>query len=283
MKAVLSLLIASGVSANEVNPIEKVIQMMSDLEAKIIGEGKEAQKTYDEFAEWCEDRSKDLQFEIKTGKGNKADLEATIQKETATAEELTAKIEDLSADIAADEAELKEATAIREKEAAAFAAEEKELKEVIDMLQRAVAILEKEMAGGASMMQLKTASNLEQALEAMVQASAISTADAGKLSAFVQTQDSDEETGAPEAAAYESKSGGIVDTLNGLLDKAEGQLDAATKEETTAKNNYDLKKQSLSDEMKYANKDMDAAKKGLAESSEIKAAAEGDLGVTTRT
>merc|ERR1719389_1061476 len=34
--------------------------------------------------------------------------------------------------------------------------------------------------------------------------------------------------------------------------------------------------------MKYANKDMDAAKKGLAESSEIKAAAEGDLGVTTK-
>merc|ERR1719506_653054 len=176
----------------------------------------------------------------------------------------------------------KEATAIREKEAAAFTAEEKELMEVIDMLQRAVAILEKEMGGGASMMQLKTASNLEQALAAMVQASAISTADASKLSSFVQTQDSDEETGAPAGEVYESKSGGIVDTLNGLLDKAEGQLDAATKEETTAKNNYDLKKQSLTDEMKYANKDMDAAKKGLAESSEIKAAAEGDLGVTTK-
>merc|ERR1719506_3078519 len=176
----------------------------------------------------------------------------------------------------------KEATAIREKEAAAFTAEEKELMEVIDMLQRAVAILEKEMGGGASMMQIKTASTLEQALAAMVQASEISTADASKLSSFVQTQESDEETGAPAGEVYESKSGGIVDTLNGLLDKAQGQLDAATKEETTAKNNYDLKKQSLTDEMKYANKDMDAAKKGLAESSEIKAAAEGDLGVTTK-
>merc|ERR1719456_476292 len=95
-------------------------------------------------------------------------------------------------------------------------------------------------------------------------------------------QSDDSETGAPAGEVYESKSGGIVDTLNGLLDKAEGQLDAATTEETTAKNNYDLKKQSLTDEMKYANKDMDAAKKGLAESGEIKAAAEGDLGVTTK-
>jgi len=284
MKTAVALLCVAGVSANEVNPIEKVIQMMSDLEAKIIGEGKEAQKTYDEFAEWCEDRSKDLQFEIKTGKGNKADLEASIQKESANIDALTAKIDDLSSDIAEDEAELKKATGIREKEAAAFAAEDKELKEVIDMLQRAVAILEKEMAGGASMMQIKNANNLEQALSIMVKASAISSADANKLAALVQTQsdDTDADTGAPAAEVYESKSGGIVDTLNGLLEKAEGQLDAATKAETQAKNEYDLKKQALLDEIKYANKDMDAAKKGMAESGEIKAAAEGDLSVTTK-
>ena len=34
------------------------------LEAKVIGEGKECRETYDEFAEWCEDCSKGLQFEI---------------------------------------------------------------------------------------------------------------------------------------------------------------------------------------------------------------------------
>ena len=55
----------------------------------------------------------DLQFEIKTGKANAADLTATIQKEIAIAEELTAKIEDLAADIAVDDAELKDATAIK--------------------------------------------------------------------------------------------------------------------------------------------------------------------------
>jgi len=284
MRAVVPVLFVASAAANEVNPIEKVIQMMADLEAKIIGEGKAAQKTYDEFAEWCEDRSKDLQFEIKTGKGNSDDLQATISKESANIDELSAKIEDLSADIASDEADLKKATDLRAKEAAAFAAEEKELSQVIDMLQRAVAILEKEMGGGASMMQLKSASSLEQALSVMVRASAISSADATKLTALVQTSndDADAETGAPAAEVYESKSGGIVDTLNGLLEKAEGQLDSATKAETTAKNEFEQKKQSLLDEIKYANKDMDAAKKGLAESGESKAAAEGDLAVTSK-
>merc|ERR1719161_477830 len=257
---------------------------MSDLEQKIIGEGKEAQKVYDEFAEWCEDRSKDLGFEIKTGKAAVADLSATIEDEDAKIAAATSKIDDLSSDIASDEADLKAATKIREKEAADFAAEEKELNEVIDMLQRAIAILEKEMAGGASMMQLKSASNLEQALDVMVKASAISQADSARLTALVQTQsdDSDSDTGAPDAEVYESKSGGIVATLNGLLEKAEGQLDSATKAETSAKNKFDLLKQSLEDEIKYANKDMDETKKGLAESNEAKAAAEGDLKVTSK-
>merc|ERR1719265_874003 len=92
----VAFLVISSAAGNEVNPIEKVVQMMSDLSAKIIGEGEDAQKTYEEFAEWCEDRSKDLGFEIKTGKANVADLEATINKASAEIDALTTKIDELS-------------------------------------------------------------------------------------------------------------------------------------------------------------------------------------------
>lgn len=63
-----------------VNPIEKVVEMISDLEKKVIGEGEAAQKTYDEFAEWCEDDSRNLQYDIKTAQSEVEDLKATIQK-----------------------------------------------------------------------------------------------------------------------------------------------------------------------------------------------------------
>jgi len=277
------LLATHSVGANEVNPIEKVIQMMSDLSAKIIGEGEECQKTYETYSEWCEDRSKEVGFEIKTGKANKGDLEATIASETANADELNTKIEELVADISTDEADLKAATEIREKEHTDFAAQEKELSTVVDMLQRAIAVLEKEL-GGASMMQLKNAHSLTDALTLMVKASVISTGDASALSSFVQTtsDDDDDDMGAPDAAVYDSHSGGILDTLNGLLEKAEAQLTSATSQETSNKNNYDQLKQSLTDEIKYANKDKDDATKNLATSAETKAAAEGDLGVTTK-
>merc|ERR1719482_298167 len=120
--------------------------MISDLQAKVIGEGADAQKAYDEYAEWCEDRSTNLAFEIKTGKANVAELKATIEAETSASAALETKIEELSNDIKTDEADLDAATKIREKEAADFAAEEKELTTVIDMLERATSILEKEMA-----------------------------------------------------------------------------------------------------------------------------------------
>merc|ERR1719236_328411 len=145
--------LASSVNAGQASPIEKIIEMISDLEAKVIGEGADAQKTYDEYAEFCEDRSTKLGFEIKTGKASVAELTATIEEETSTSAALETKIEELSNDIKTDEADLDAATKIRAKEASDFAAEEKELTEVISMLERATSILSKEMAkSGASAM-----------------------------------------------------------------------------------------------------------------------------------
>merc|ERR1719506_2874977 len=118
--------------------------MISELQGKVQAEGADAQKVYDEFSEFCEDRSKQLGFEIKTGKQGKKDLEATIANEAAKAESLNAKIEELASGISVDEADLKAATEIRAKENAAFVAEEKELVDVIGTLERAIGILEKE-------------------------------------------------------------------------------------------------------------------------------------------
>merc|ERR1719172_38114 len=118
----------------------------------------------------------------------------------------------------------------------------------------------------------------------MVQASVMSSADANRLTALVQSNDgdSDSDMGAPAAAVYEGHSDGIIGTLEGLTEKADGQLEKARKAESTALQNYQMLKQSLTDEIKFANKDMDAAKKNLAASQEAKAAATGDLEVTSK-
>jgi len=271
--------------ANQVSPITKVLQLMSDMQTKIIGEGEAAHATYAEFAEMCEERSKNLQFEIKTGKAEVADLKASIDEEIAMAASLDTKVEELTSSIAADEADLEAATKIRAKENADFVAEEKELSEVIDSLQRAIGILEKEMAKhGASMMQIKNAGNLAKTLQVLVDASTLSSADAKGIAALVQTQQSsdDGETGAPDPAVYKGQSGGIIDTLGDLLEKAEGQLNELRNKETAALHEYESLKQSLEDKIKYETKELAEAKTGIAASNEKKATAEGDLEVTTK-
>merc|ERR1719191_950676 len=108
------------------------------------------------------------------------------------------------------------------------------------------------------------------ALGAMVQASMLSSSDASRLTALVQNKaESDEDdTGAPDPAAYKGHSDGIIGTLEDLLEKAEAQLEAAQKTEATNANNFAMLKQSLEDEIKYADKELADAKKGLATSEE---------------
>merc|ERR1719160_2073999 len=75
---------ASALSfAGGVSPIEKIIEMMSDLQQKIIKEGEAAQKVFAEFNEWCEEENRNLGFEIKTAKAQVSDLQAVIEKATS--------------------------------------------------------------------------------------------------------------------------------------------------------------------------------------------------------
>jgi len=59
--AALSLSGAAGAKLDvgvQVNPIQKVVQLLSELEAKIMKEGEMEEKAYKEFFEWCDDAAK---------------------------------------------------------------------------------------------------------------------------------------------------------------------------------------------------------------------------------
>merc|ERR1719429_680730 len=105
----------------------------------------------------------------------------------------------------------------------------------------------------------------------------IGTSEAARLTSLVQDAqrarqaDEEQSPGAPAAAVYESQSGGIVDTLQDLREKADSQLADTRKKETTARHNFEMLKQSLESEGNNAAEDMEGAKKAIAESSEKKA------------
>jgi chromosome segregation ATPase len=284
---IVLLAFAPAAVAEEMNPLSKVLDLMADLTAKITKEGEEEAKAFHDYLEWCDEAAANLHYEIKTGVKKKEELEATISKCDADIEACSVKIEDLSAAIAADEEELKKATSIRKEEQATFEASEKELVDAIDTLDRAVAILQREMSKSpASFSQVDT-TNLDSVLKGLtvvINAAAFSSQDKEKLTALVQQNSAsdDEEPGAPAAAVYKTHSTSIFDVLEDMKEKAESQLDELRKAESNSKHQYSMLKQSLEDEIEADTKDMDEEKSLKAATEETKATATGDLAETVK-
>merc|ERR1719316_2666648 len=185
MKAVCIIVVAllaapAAADQQQSNPLGKVFELMSALEAKIVKEGEAEAKAFKEFFEWCDSASQNLNNDIKVGKKSKEKLTAKIGELTSDIEVATAKIEELAAAISTNEGELKDATAIRNKEAADFAASEKELVATVDTLDRAVSILSTEMAKNpAALTQIDTSNmaSLVQSLSAVVDAAGFTNTD----------------------------------------------------------------------------------------------------------
>jgi len=276
-----------AVTYGAANPMNKVFELMDDCESKIKADGVAEAKAYKEYFDWCDETAKNAGFDIKTAASAKEKLEAKIGKLTSDIGVSTQKVEDLAAAIAANDADLKAASGVREKEAADFSAAEAELADGLDTLGRAIGILEREMAKSpASFAQIDTSSlnKMIQAVSTVMDAAGMTGSDKGKLTALLQSQDSDDddETGAPAAATYESNSGGIVDVLNGMKEKAEGELSDLRKAEGNARANFNMLKGSLEGKIGADTKDLDEEKSAIAEATQAKAGAEGDLSMTTK-
>merc|ERR1719265_1497661 len=122
------------------------------------------------------------------------------------------------------------------------------------------------------------------AVSAVIDAASFLGADKEKIVALVQSQQGsdDEELGAPAAATYKTHSTNILEVLEDMKEKAEEQLSSLRKAETQAKQNYNMLRQSLEDQLAADNKDMAAEKSSKASNEETKAVAEGDLATTVK-
>eukprot|EP00397_Hematodinium_sp_SG-2012_P021896 GEMP01022652.1.p1 GENE.GEMP01022652.1~~GEMP01022652.1.p1 ORF type:complete len:667 (+),score=258.70 GEMP01022652.1:157-2157(+) len=264
-------------AATEANPIGQVLALIQKLYDTVVDDGEKEQKQYETFAVWCEDQAKEHQFEIKTLSAQAADLKATIEKASADVDVANARIGDLTQAIAANDGDLGAATSIRAKEHATFKKEEKELVESVDSLNRAQSVLSKHLNKQASFVQLPQFEELAASLSVIVDSGLFSTNDKDKLNAFLQAHDD-----SAQAQASESHSGGILDTLADLQEKAESILEDARKTEMHARHNFELLAQSLKDELKVQKDAVSNAKKQLEATGEVKAVAQGDLSSTTK-
>jgi len=261
--------------------------MLDDLTAKIKKDASDEAKAYDEYYDWCNEVTGEKLHAIKLDKERKDKLVADIEKYFAEIEQSGAAISEEAKAIAQAIKEGKNAKDLREKQHADFMAAEKELVESIDMLSRAITVLEKELKKGSAAAAFTQIINARmpqvlQVLQTVMGAASFSSADKSKMLALVEAQQGSDEEAAPSAAVYSTKSGSIIDVLSDMKDKAEAQLEGLRKGEQQARYVFNqlvaaLKAQKKADEKDLANEKVDKS-----EATEDKADAEKDLSGTRK-
>lgn len=238
-------------------------------------DGVAAAQAYDNYTKFCTRGKRDLGYDIQDGEKTVEELTAAIAKASSDIDVSATKLEELAATVTKNEADLKAAQELRAKEKAEHVTAKGELTEATDMLGRAIKTLSEKLAGSSLLQQQveeKTGSLLE-ALGAVVDAAAFTTDEKHSLMAFVESATKQ----APEVAAYEPKSGGILSVLEDMKSKARENLNTLVSEDKKAQHSFAMLQQSLQMQIAADKKEIEQTKAVKAEASESKATAEGDL------
>merc|ERR1719324_1031060 len=83
--------------------------------------------------------------------------------------------------------------------------------------------------------------------------------------------------------AYESKSGGIIQTVKDMQAKAEAELSELRKKEMADAHQFKMVESGLTSEIEHGNEKLGTATKAKAAAAEAQSSAEGDLAATTKT
>jgi len=265
----ISLLALGAVaSASKVTPVQKVLQMMGEMVAKGEKGMEQEQKIMAAYTEWVSDENTRLSQNIETAKNEIEKLTAFITKTDNDVAVLGSEIAELDDLIQQKEAELADATKIREAENAEYVVQQADLAESVDALQRAIDTLKSENYDRPqAMMLLQKMATAKPALRSV-------------LAAFLAMKS--HEPGAPDVAAYEFQSNGIVEMLEGLLDKFEKELGEVESAETNKVQNYEMNKQQLTDLISYSNKNRDEKSVSKADLTAKSGEAKGDLAATQK-
>merc|ERR1719473_304150 len=140
-------------SANEVSPVEKVITLLEDLKTETEDEGKAEAETYDTFACFCKDTTKEKSDAIKEEQDNIDEFAATLEEQTGISNAKAHETKELEELIGTLDKDMIDITARREKEQAKYEATAADLNKANTQLETAIADMQ---AGkGASFLSVK--------------------------------------------------------------------------------------------------------------------------------
>mmetsp|Transcript_80144 Transcript_80144/g.151392 ORF Transcript_80144/g.151392 Transcript_80144/m.151392 type:complete len:729 (-) Transcript_80144:66-2252(-) len=234
------------------NPIRKVVSMLQAMQKKVSAEGVTETELYDKFMCYCKNSNGDLAKSISLAEAKVPEVGSAISEAEAKLAQTKEGLKQAQVDRSAAEDSMAKAKALREKEAADFAKVESELSTNIAALGKAIAALEKGMAG--AFIQSAAAVPLRRLV---VDREELSDFDRQMISSFLDA-----------TQGYVPQSGQITGILKQLKDTMSAELETATASESSSIASFE--------ELMAAKK---KEKASLTKAIEIKTEQIGELGV----
>jgi uncharacterized coiled-coil DUF342 family protein len=235
--------------------VNKVTDMLQNLQLQVIAEGEKEAQTYDKFACFCKDMTKEKTKAIKKGKDDKAELSATIEKLSKERDDLDTKIGELNDDIDAANKAMAKLQAESDEALALYEKNEADLTGAVFGVTEAIKVL-KSSNKGSSLLQFQSASKTVQTAIMLADALGLRSAkSAGQI--FLQT---DEEPPEVEMENYKFHSSGIIDTLEKLSAEFEAKKQEVDADEVKRVQEFNMKKQANTDLVKAKTLEMEESK-----------------------
>jgi len=281
----LSLFAFASAEGSKGSAVQKVIELLDELKGKVQADLDAESKAFSEYSTFCDDTVAEKTNAIKVAARQIEDLQATIEDSEATIGTLTNEISDLGNVISDKNQELHGATAHREEANAVFVQGEAELVKSVDMIARGTEALKEGQSFAQGRMGNKHWAKIVNVLSSIVSAMRLDLTSSSKLQSFVQAAkkkaeaaDDDDDLELPnfgspvndayekslpqpvsliqqpnpEAPAFESQGGAILETMESMEDKAEKTLGELRKKEMAAQMEYDLLKDGLETELTHS-------------------------------
>lgn len=262
--------------------LNKVMDLLVKLQSKIENENKRQSEMNEHHLGWCAETKVETDNSLKVALSRKEKAEAVIGRAEADIAECDEKIGTLVSSMSGNSGDLTSATETRKKEEGEFETAQAELLSSIKVLSEAVSIIGTEMKKNPAALVQIDKSVLDKvlaALSSVMDAATLPSDDKAQLTSLIQAAqgDSDDAAGAPAGAVYKSSSGGVLEILENMKEKAETDLDGLQKTEKTAKHNFQMLKVQLTATIAADSKELDHHKAKKTSSEEAKATAEGEL------
>jgi len=153
-----------GVAAADTTPVEKVVNLLSELQGQIQADGKAESQIYNKYACWCETTTARKAAAITQAETDLRSLGQQILKLKGKAATLSAEIKELVQKLEENNAEQEEATAMREKRNGKFQARSVETKQAIAAMEQAIEVLKE----GSSLLQTDSAVRATSAVQSVL-------------------------------------------------------------------------------------------------------------------